>query len=181
MSRKIIRAKTYYYFASRFATDQAAYPVSALVISTKQLFIAGLRDIARILSRRWSVSRKRGPRSASLIPFVQLMTSRCRERRGASRADGNVKKICRGKEDKGPVSGEARRLFRIHDDPRRYRERIESNWNRAHSTAPRSAYVPPQRQIAPLSFSRSASSFFRFSRRPDISFARPLILERTKT
>lgn len=130
MSRKIIRAKTYYYFASRFATDQAAYPVSALVISTKQLFIAGLRDIARILSRRWPVSRKRGPRSASLIPFVQLMTSRCRKRRGASQADGNVKKICRGKEDKGPVSGEARRLFRIHDDPQRYRERIESNWNR---------------------------------------------------
>lgn len=61
------------------------------------------------------------------MPFVQLMTSRCRERRGASQADGNVKKICRGKEDKGPVSGEARRLFRIHDDPQRYRERIESN------------------------------------------------------
>lgn len=136
-----------------------------------------------VLSRRQLDSKKASRFASYCICFVASATSRFRTQRTtrnrvASQADGNVKKICRGKEDKGPVSYEARTFSRIRDDPQHYRERIERNRPIRRLLGSRT-FLLGTRSLLPSS--RSGSSFFRFSRRLDISFARPLILERTKT
>jgi len=159
------------------------------MISTKQLSIAGLYDIANSVATLGSFEE--GIRIFLYCRFVISTISRIRMRRIETRrqADGKVKKIRRGKEDKGSVSREAKSLCQIRDDPQDYREgerererereKIESNWNRSiRQLLGSRTFLLGKSLFSP---SYSVSSFFRFSRRLDISFARPLILERTKT
>lgn len=159
-----------------------------VMINTEQLSIAGLHDIADFCRDIGQMPRRHLD-PLRVVRFVVSTTSCFRTWRTARnrdtslearrQADGKVK-ICRGKEDEGLVSREARRLSRIRDDPQHYRERIESNWNRSirRLLGSRTFLLGTGSLLSP---SRSISSFFRFSRRLDISLARPLILERTKT
>ena len=76
------------------------------MISTKQLFVAGLREIAN------SVTTLKVSASHRFCCIQRHRVLERGERRATSRrvASGKVKKICRGKEDKGLVSREAKRL-----------------------------------------------------------------------